>query len=602
MTKDFLIIKERQRELSYTNTYSPERNAKLCSAIDDGSGCFYWEDIKYIDDVCSIWGPQQHLKRMVGILQAGGKEKIENDAEWRNKAIGVLRYWLKHDFTCPNWWHNEIGTPLDIAATVFMLEKYLDESDIKKAVEIISRGSMKYCENADRQAGANLLWASSVTLKHALLSGDEEELAYAVKRAESELKFGIEGIQKDGSFYQHGYRWYSAGYGLSFVAEVAPFVLILDGTSFVFKNENLEIFLVHVLDGLRHMFIKNVFDYGSVGREFTRKGACTALVLKDAVKMLSVCENIPRRDELLALYDELNGNAKAVSSTNYYYKINVLNQKTDGYYMSVRGTGPRLAGAEHCNGEGVLCYNMSYGTNTCFMKSGKEYFEIAPVWDYSKIPGTTAREETDEQLLNDHGKWHVEVLQDTVADGKVKGDCGIYFQNFRHEDISLKAAYFLYKGNMVCLGADVKDCAPEKGDVYTTVEQCIADNPLQISEAISENSGFLYRNLDRNTSFSMSVSEVCGSWKRNNTYSNLPDETKTVFMLTIPYNAEYDKYAYMVSAKGYEVEVQIIRNDGVCQAVCFKNNTVMAVFYVDGNFEFNGKKYSGNKGELLIFD
>ena len=57
MTKDFLIIKERQRELSYTNTYSPERNAELSNAIDDGSGCFYWEDIKYIDDVWGAWGP-----------------------------------------------------------------------------------------------------------------------------------------------------------------------------------------------------------------------------------------------------------------------------------------------------------------------------------------------------------------------------------------------------------------------------------------------------------------------------------------------------------------------------------------------------------------
>lgn len=602
MTKDFLIIKERQRELSYTNTYSPELNAELSSAIDDGSGCFYWEDIKYIDDVWGAWGPQPHLKRMVGILQKGGKEKIENDAEWRNKIIGVLRYWLKHDFTCPNWWHNEIGTPLDIAATVFMLEKYLDEADIKKAVEIISRGSMRYCENADRQAGANLLWAASVTIKHSLLCDDEDELAYAVKRAEGELKFGIEGIQKDGSFYQHGYRWYSAGYGLSFVAEVAPFVLMLDGTSFAFNKDNLEIFLVHVLDGLRHMFIKNVFDYGSVGREFTRKGACTASMLKDALKMLSCCENIPRRDELLALYDELNGKAKAVSSTYYYYKINVLNQKTDDYYMSVRGTGPRLAGAEHCNGEGVLCYNMSYGTNTCFMKSGKEYFEIAPVWDYSKIPGTTAREESDEQLFKDHGNWHVEVLQDTVADGKVKGECGIYLQNFKHEDISLKAAYFLYKGNMVCLGADVKDKAPEKGNVFTTVEQCVADAPERITDASAQNGGFVYRNLDKNTELVMEVKDVTGSWKRNNTNSSYPDETKTIFMLTIPYSADYDKYAYMVSAKGYETEALVVRNDSLCQAVCFDGCTVMAVFHENAEFECNGKKYSGNKGEILIFD
>ncbi len=601
-TNEFLIIKERQRELAYTTTYDADKGEHLSKAIDDGTGCLYWSDINYADEKWSEWEPRSHLRRMVGMLQAGGKERMENDIEWRNKVIGVLRYWLKHDFICPNWWHNEIGTPLDISATVFMLEKYLDESDIKKAVEIISRGSMKYCENADRQAGANLLWAASVTLKHALLYGDESELAYAVKRAESELKFGIEGIQPDGSFYQHGYRWYSAGYGLSFVMEVAPFLHTLDGTSFAFKKENMEIFLVHVLDGLRHMFINNHFDYGAYGREFARKGTGTTRLLFKAVNMLVKCQGIPRRDELLALKNEMCAGGKVTKATNYYYKINVLNQKTDDYYMSVRGTGPRLAGAEHCNGEGVLCYNMSYGTNTCFMKSGREYHDISPVWDYCKIPGTTARVETDESLLNNHGNWHVEVLKDTVADGKVKGDCGIYFQNFKHEDISLKAAYFLYKGNMVCLGADIKDDASEKGDVYTTVEQCIADNPSQISEAIAENSGFVYRNLDRNTSFSMSVSDVCGSWKRNNTYSNLPDETKTVFMLTIPHNCEHDKYAYMVSAKGYETEIEILRNDGVCQAVCFENNTVMAVFHQDGEFEYNDEKYSGNKGELLIFD
>ena len=601
-TNEFSVIKERQRELSFTTTYGADYNASIDTAKNDGTGCLYWEDIKYIDDVWGTWGPQPHLKRMVGILQTGGKEKLENDEVWRNKVIGVFKYWLKHDFICPNWWHNEIGTPLDISATVFMLEPYLDKTDYDKAVEIISRGSMKYSENADRQAGANLLWAASVTLKHALLYGDEAELAYAVQRAESELKFGIEGIQPDGSFYQHGYRWYSAGYGLSFVIEVAPFVYTLDGTSFAFKNENLEIFLVHVLDGLRHMIYKNVFDYGAIGREIARKRDYNESMLIKSMKMLSECESIPRRDELIAFYDELTIGGKACEKTNYYYKINVLNQKSDDYYMSVRGTGPRLAGAEYCNGEGVLCYNMSYGTNTCFMSSGREYFEISPVWDYSKIPGTTAREETDEQLLHDHGNWHVDVLKDTVANGICEDDYGIYSQSFKHEDISLKAAYFLYKGNMVCLGADIKDDAPEKGCVRTTVEQCFAADTVIVSDKACENGGFIYTNLDSNTRFVAEAEEVTGSWKRNNLYCSMGDETKNMFTLTIPFSADYGKYAYMVSAKNYKCSAEVICNDGKCQAVLFDGKKLLVAFHDETSLEYNGKKYCGNKGELLIFD
>ena len=98
-------------------------------------------------------------------------------------------------------------------------------------------------------------------------------------------------------------------------------------------------------------------------------------------------------------------------------------------------------GAEKCNNEGELCYNMSYGTRTCFMRRGDEYLDVNPIYDFAHMPGTTARLETDDQLKVCMDWWCVPLPNDHVG-GLTEGDRGIIYERPEHDGITATVSFF----------------------------------------------------------------------------------------------------------------------------------------------------------------
>ena len=87
------------------STDSAERlYESLCPA--DTPDTFRWEDIDYTDQTRSFWQSAQHYARIQAILKAFGEERLYRDGNYASRMIGALRYWLEHDYTNPNWWHN----------------------------------------------------------------------------------------------------------------------------------------------------------------------------------------------------------------------------------------------------------------------------------------------------------------------------------------------------------------------------------------------------------------------------------------------------------------------------------------------------------------
>ena len=94
-------------------------------------------------------------------------------------------------------------------------------------------------EISEKWTGANLIWGASNTIKHAILIEDGALLCQAVERAAKELEIardGQEGIPPDGSFYQHGPRLYSGGYGRSFADEISQMTYCLQQTPYQFPK------------------------------------------------------------------------------------------------------------------------------------------------------------------------------------------------------------------------------------------------------------------------------------------------------------------------------------------------------------------------------
>ena len=593
MTSDMCVIKNRYTKLLFdgyfiSTKYDAHEEILINGDIPD---TFCWVDIDYSDETRSAWSADKHYFRLQYMLVSGGKEKLQQDHDWRMKLLGLLKYWLSHDFLNPNWWYNQIGVPQAMSNIMLMLESYLSIDMQEMLLEIIARGSMKTDDISDhiyaalpqevRQwTGANLLWGAATTVKHAILTNDSELLYMAYDRICKELKYDIEGIQLDGAFCQHGPRWYSGGYGRSFAYEIAPFIFCFQGTCCEFPKEKVNILLKHVLDGQRLMQQNGYFDYGAVGREFTRPGDIHAGVLTSAVKLQAETEGIPRKKELQEFWKELSGKCtNAHEETKFYDSICVLCHKKAGSYIGIRGSSSDILGAENCNDEGILCYNMTYGTNTCFMRSGQEYMDLSPVWDYAKIPGTTARQENDKQLLQ-HSNWTYRYHQNNKTIGLTKGEYGILSTYTAHDDISLYTSYFVFDGCMATLGAGIKDKKSEKGMVLTTVDQCRAKNVnISCNGKMVENNGWCYRNLDDKTTFHVEYTKKIGSWHRNNHAMSSEIVTEYVFTLAIPFKEEHNAYAYLVSPQDSTVEIEILCNNEICQGILVNHKTAMIFFH-----------------------
>ena len=579
-------------------------------AAEDVAGGYYFPDVDYTDKSRAVWKPAAHYSRVQRALALGGEERLRNDTEWREKLIGAYNFWLIKDFLSDNWWYNQISMPQSILSIAIMLDEYLTD-DMRELIEKRAlRGSFKahrilgmtnYTDMPrhngmpDNWRAANLMWAATTTVTHALWTEDKELLRIASARVAEEICYSYTGIQEDGAFVQHGRRWYSAGYGAVFVSETVPLINMLGGTEFAIPAENVDILLTHILDGQRYMQINGSFDFGARGRDYVRKSGYAPGTLARAVKLLSETPGVSRADELRDFYRALMHEGDSFEGTKYYPSIAQLCHKKDGVYIGVRGRSEGILGAEHCNQEGILSYNMSYGTVTCVLEHGLEYFNVSPIWDYSKIPGTTARAENDEALLAKEG-WSETIESDCRANGYTEGGFGILTERAVHDGISLNASFFTFGSALVALGSDIFDERGEK--LHTTVEQCIPTE-VEIKKNLVRNGKVYYKNLDETTEFVSSLEKKSGSWYRNNRAGSQDTVEGDMLTITIPTESG-SKYAYAVYT-GQEPSVSVLRNDADCQAI-LAGGKLMAVCHSDAEITVGDKSFSGKCGELLIKD
>ncbi|MBQ2916213.1 MAG: hypothetical protein IJE51_05415 [Clostridia bacterium] len=588
-----------------SNSYINANAIKILDTLVEGDHpeTLYFPDLNYSDNCSSLWDVAHHYGRLKNSIIADKGNLLHSDFNFRDRIVKALRYWIKHDFVNPNWWHNQIGVPRNLADIAILMYEYLPDDVYQGLLAIISRGSLlgEHSAKIRSWTGANKIWGVSTTIRHAVLLGDENLLVEAIALAATELEYNFEGIHRDGSFFQHGARLYSGGYGRSFAVDVSQLIYILQGTEWQFSAEKLNIFAVHMLDGLRNMTQFKALDYSCVGREFTRPNDLSSEQIKKTVSLLVDTKGIPRHAEFVEYLDEMNG-VKTFEGTKYFNEAALLSHHTDGIYFGAKFITDKLADEELCNDEGILFYNMSYGSHTCVMVDGSEYFNISPVWQYDRIPGTTAANESDE-ALRAH-KWLGYTLPNDVYGG-VQGDgCGIIFEKAEHDGIVTIAADFAIPGGMVCLGAGIS--TEIERNLFTTVEQSHLQGEVIFDGKNVIHHGIRYTSLDEKE-LNVETREVVGSWKRNSLPESPAPVSGKLFLVSVEHPAESvcfgkkSSYAYMISSASSEIPaVEIIRNDESVQAIRLGDGTVMAVFYEKAILNIDNKTISGNAVEAKI--
>ncbi|MBP5210161.1 MAG: hypothetical protein J6125_04790 [Clostridia bacterium] len=539
--------RERLVTLLATDGFAPEprgeRPDPLAALVRGDGDEWYFSDVDYTDRSTASWEVLAHTRRLCEALRFDGLERFRLDAERRCRVLGALSFFLRRHFHNDNWWYNEIGLPLDVSALTLLLEEYMSEDDRREALALIAQGGYE-AERArfDKWSGANMLWIATVGLRLAVLTGDEVAFAALAERIRREFATdGAEGIRDDGSFFQHGPRLYTGGYGRSFVEQSASLFYLLDGTDYDLPPAAKEAYMDLLLEGVRGTSLAGVPDWHSVGREMVRPGGLSSASTVRALRVLARVGGLPRREEAEQFLRDIGSGADSENKTRYFPRTATLTAKADGRYIGVRCLAPGLMGAEQCNGEGVLCHHMTYGCNTCLMTSGREYVGMAGVYDYARIPGTTAVWEDDASLCAKSPKN--DVWRGAWYGGAAEDGCGVICQEQIHDGLTLKAAFFTVGDTLVALGCDL---AGEVEGAVTTVDQKIVDLPIggPVRGERLMIGGVTYRGLD-STTLSASVEERRGSLSRNSVQLAPTDERRRVLTVTV---AEAGApYAYAVS-------------------------------------------------------
>jgi chondroitin AC lyase len=437
----------------------------------DGS----WVDIDYSDQARSLWHPRDHLQRLLVMAKA---VRLAHDEALKRKTLAGVDFWLAHDLRNPNWWWNEIGAPQLLGETSLVMKEDLSEAQRKSVIQIMSRGVWK------KWTGQNLVWGVTNQIVRGCLEESEELVAEGYQRLYDEIRIvpaALEGIQADYSFHQHGPQFYSGGYGQAFAQDTARFTSFAWDTKFQISPDKLDVLEHYLLDGEAWMIRGDTFDHSATGREITRKGKAAvthswtsgpvtppgaAYTMATAVHLLSSHE-LPRKAELDAFASRLRGDATSVElvGNKHFWDSDYMSHRRAGYFASVRMFSDRLLNTETINDEGRKSQHLADGCCLIY-RSGYEYRNIFPVWDWTKIPGTTAEQGTldvEPHAIGTRGKT-------SFVGGASDGTCGMAAMDLERGKLKAHKAWMFFDDAIVCLGAGI-GCTSEN-PVVTSVNQC----------------------------------------------------------------------------------------------------------------------------------
>lgn len=444
-------------------------NTRLEKALADSwAEDGYWRDIDYETNSGNLFPAHEHLTRIRALVSSvvpASKIKIA-----RERALLALKYWIRKDYLHSNWWFNQIGAPRLVAEILLLLgEEFAHQEDARR---ILDRSGSILLKNgvctSFTWTGANQLWMCWNRLLRGAIFDEPETILRAATDAAAEVRLNSrteDGLQVDFSFHQHGSLLFNNGYGRAFISTVHLFLKALRGTSFEFEPKKRELLIGMLLDGNRWMVRGSVITAGTADREIAREHASEAVNYAPIARSLAEAGH-PRLLELEEFADTLEqGKAPGnLDGCRMFFRSDFFSRQNPKFYMTVRMCSTRTVRAESINGENMLGHHLSDGV-TLFMRRGDEYKGIYPLWDWQKLPGTTALQRPVEQRPDEVKKNGGSDFTGGATDGKV----GVCAQQIRWDELSALKGWFFGPDYVVCLGAGITSSMA--GEVVTVLDQ-----------------------------------------------------------------------------------------------------------------------------------
>ncbi len=649
IASDIDVVKKRVVDDEMQRGVNDSRVEQLVNSLkEDGT----WPGINYEDVSNEGFEHRIHLGNMVYLARAykTKSSKFYKSKKVKNTVELALKNWVDHDYICENWWHNQIGTPMSLVSLMLIIGDDLPKDLVEKTQPIIGRANI----NAPgARPGGDRIKIAGIEAKNMLFLGNNEKFDEVVRVIENEIKQ----VEWPGANYGYGYRENVGGfenrtengrgiqydnsfhhrvdgvnntlsYGLDYAVAFVEWAVYTTGTKYSFSEEKLDQLIDYFLDGICKMSVFGKYpDMGAKNRSISRRGALHPFSAKVADDLMLTTDY--RKKELQEIANIRSKGAKpTLSHATFFWDSEHFSFQRPDWFASVRMYSTRNYNMEvGYNSEGLKNHYRGDGANHVYC-TGDEYNDIAPVFDYRKVPGATIVQKPEMPDPDQIQKLGLTDFVGAVTDGKY---AAVAF-DFKspHDPLIARKAWFFFDHEYVCLGAGIS--CRQNQPVATTLNQCLLRDDVTVSannqksvlekgERELKNVDWVYQNgvgyvFPEPAIVNIKNNEATGSWwSINKQSSSSKDEIKkVVFKLWLnhgerPSDASYE-YIVVPATSIEKMEqnesknnIVILKNTPEVQAVqSSRLNITQVVFYKAGEITLpNGLKlFSDNPGIVMV--
>lgn len=469
--QDLDIIMENIRSL---NLYSPDYTvieSYLNLMKEDGS----FTDIDYTVTSKSGWTPHNHYFRLMDMVNAYVNPSCLyfSVKDLYMKIIKGLDYWMTDTPIATNWWHTQIEEPQYFGLMLILMK--IGDEKIPSSIEtrIIERWRNNG-SNPAKRSGSNRSDIALHWMYYACLTNDSDLLKTAMKYLFEPVAYtNGEGIQVDNSFFQHGQQLYIMGYGEAFLESVLQAAYCVAGTQYKLSDEKLVILRDFILNSWSQCIRGDAANWNSMGRQLARVDYLRDHEGRSRIISMMIDVDREHENDYLKIKDRILGTAMPSDGLDPYhvhffrgdYSVHVRKP----YNFSTRMVSSRTCRQEYGNGENLKNYYLSDGA-TEISRTGNEYTNIMPLWDWNKIPGVTAP--VLDTIPRTPELWSVYGTSDFaggVSDSIYGCSTYKFFDEYSGVNTGASKGWFFFDDEIVCLGAGIKS---GHEDVRTTINQC----------------------------------------------------------------------------------------------------------------------------------
>ncbi len=576
----------------------------LSSQKSDGT----WPDIDYTNRDRTNWIVASHLYRLRSMATAFNQptHPAYGSVAMKNGVLKGLDAWFAKSPSSQNWFWNDIGPQNQLAPILLIMKPYLTAQQLKNGAEIF-----KYKSG---WTGQNKIWFAAQLVYRGSLTNSPSDVQEGVTIVASEIQVSTqEGMQPEFSFHQHGPMPYNANYGFSLLLTVSPLMHATHGLSFAFPQAKQDILIRYVLEGTQWLFRRGDWALAVHGREISRPGASTTMVLYGADKALQGALQQLRRvagnrgGEIEAFLNHIKGgNDGALEGNKHFWRSDIMSHRRSPFTASLRMTSTTTGRTESINSENLKGGYFPFGS-LFLQRRGDEYRDIRPVWDWSRIPGVTSPHKN----ATPNGTVQGNTL---FVGGVSDGQYGVAAMDLNHDGVTGHKSWFFFDREIVALGSDIVGTGNDP--VFTSVNQTAARGeawtgsfagngsalgaqPAQLSGKAwvhHDSTGYLFWDAEAVT---VQNAKQTGSWSLINANYSSTKETRDVVSLWFNHGVKPNKksYAYALlpgfsreEVKVYSAspKVEVVSNTAALQAVRNNDAGITGIaFFAAGTVDVN---------------